>query len=118
MRPDGEPTPGPGAPGRRFLSATVEQAGSRLQNPRQLSDRIAIGRALWRDLVVGFAAQLGEIGLGFTQLAALYTVAGTATVTIGDLADQLGRSPSAASRIAAGLASRGLLVRRAPAAFA
>jgi DNA-binding MarR family transcriptional regulator len=94
------------------VSASVEEAGARLQNPRQLSDRIAMGRALWRDLVVGFAGQLGELGLGFTQLAALYAVAGTITLTVGDLAEQLGRSPSAASRIVAGLVDRGLLVRR------
>ena len=31
-----------------------------------------MGRALWRDLVIGFAAQLGELRLGFTQLAALF----------------------------------------------
>ena len=96
---------------REPVSASVEEAGARLQNPRQLSDRIAMGRALWRDLVVGFAGQLGELGLGFTQLAALYAVAGTITLTIGDLAEQLGRSPSATSRLASGLAERGLLVR-------
>ena len=45
-----------------------------MQNPRLLSDRIAMGRALWRDLVVGFAAQLGGLDLGFAQLAALYAM--------------------------------------------
>ncbi len=94
------------------LSDVVEAAGARLQNPRELSDRIAIGRALWRDLVIGFAAQLGELRLGFTQLAALYAVAGTATLTVADLADQIGRSPSATSRIASSLERRGLLARR------
>ena len=34
-----------------------------------------MGRAIWRDLVIGFAAQLGELNLGFTQLAALYALA-------------------------------------------
>ena len=34
-----------------------------------------MGRALWRELVVGFAWQLGELRLGFTQLAALYVLA-------------------------------------------
>ena len=29
-----------------------------------------MGRALWRELVIGFAGQLGELRLGFTQLAA------------------------------------------------
>lgn len=78
------------------------------QNPRQLSDAIAMGKALWRDLVIGFAGQLGELGLGFTQLAALYAIAGSSSLTIGDLADLLGRSPSAASRVVGSLRGRGL----------
>jgi DNA-binding MarR family transcriptional regulator len=93
------------------VSQVVEQAGARLQNPRQLSDRIAMGRALWRDLVIGFAAQLGELRLGFTQLAALYAAAGTATLTVADLAEQIGRSPSATSRVVSALESRGYLRR-------
>jgi DNA-binding MarR family transcriptional regulator len=96
---------------RDGVSQVVEQAGERLQNPRQLSDRIAMGRALWRDLVIGFAAQLGELRLGFTQLAALYAAAGTATLTVADLAEQIGRSPSATSRVVSGLESRGYLRR-------
>jgi DNA-binding MarR family transcriptional regulator len=94
-----------------LLSPVVQAARDELQNPRLLSDRIAIGRALWRDLVIGFAAQLGELGLGFTQLAALYAVAGTETLTIADLAEQIGRSPSATSRIVTALERRGLLER-------
>ncbi|CAN5484459.1 hypothetical protein BH20CHL6_BH20CHL6_18670 [soil metagenome] len=93
------------------LSPPVEAARNNLQNPRQLSDRIAMGRALWRDLVIGFAAQLGELRLGFTQLAALYAAAGTATLTIADLAEQIGRSTSATSRVVSALEARGLLVR-------
>ena len=94
------------------LSPAVQAARDQLQNPRQLSDRIAMGRALWRDLVVGFAAQLGELGMGFSQLAALYAVGGTQTLTIADLAEMIGRSPSATSRLAAGLERRGLLRRQ------
>jgi DNA-binding MarR family transcriptional regulator len=94
-----------------LLSPVVQAARDELQNPRLLSDRIAIGRALWRDLVIGFAAQLGELGLGFTQLAALYAVAGTETLTITDLSEQIGRSPSATSRIVTALERRGLLER-------
>jgi DNA-binding MarR family transcriptional regulator len=92
-----------------LLSPVVAAARDELQNPRLLSDRIAVGRALWRELVIGFAAQLGELRLGFTQLAALYAVAGTETLTIADLAERIGRSPSATSRIASGLVRRGLL---------
>ena len=99
-----------GAPDR--LSPAVEAAGERLQNPRELSDRIAIGKALWRDLVIGFAAQLPDLRLGFTQLAALYAAAGAATLTVADLAEQLRRSPSATSRIVSSLEARGLLARQ------
>jgi DNA-binding MarR family transcriptional regulator len=94
------------------LSPAVIAARDQLQNPRLLAERIAIGRALWRDLVIGFSAQLHALGLGFTQLAALYAVGGTQTLTITDLAEQLGRSHSATSRLVEGLARRGL-VRRA-----
>jgi DNA-binding MarR family transcriptional regulator len=96
---------------RELLSAPVEAARLRLQNPRELSDRIAMGRAIWRDLVVGFAAQLGELNLGFTQLAALYALADSGTMTVADLADTLGRSPSAVSRLADGLVRRQLIER-------
>jgi len=97
---------------RELLSAPVEAARHRLQNPRELSERIAMGRAIWRDLVIGFAAQLGELGLGFTQLAALYALADGGTMTVADLADVLGRSPSAVSRLADGLVQRQLVERR------
>ncbi|CAN5598439.1 hypothetical protein BH23CHL7_BH23CHL7_22380 [soil metagenome] len=98
-------------PARDELSPAVEAARDQLQNPRLLSQRIAIGRALWRDLVIGFSAQLPTLGLGFTQLAALYAVGGTQTLTIADLAEQVGRSHSATSRLVEGLVRRGLLRR-------
>lgn len=96
---------------RELLSAPVEAARIRIQNPRELSDRIAMGRAIWRDLVIGFAAQLGELNLGFTQLAALYALADSGTMTVADLADTLGRSPSTVSRLANGLVARQLIER-------
>lgn len=71
-----------------------------------------MGRALWRELVVGFASQLGELRLGFTQLAALYVLADSGTTTVGELADSIGRSPSATSRLVDGLVRRRLLERR------
>ena len=70
-----------------------------------------MGRALWRDLVIGFASQLGELRLGFTQLAALYVLADGSTTTVGELAEALGRSPSATSRLIDGLAKRRLVER-------
>ena len=62
---------------------------------------------------IGFAAQLGELRLGFTQLAALYVLVDTGTTTIADLADALGRSQSATSRLVDGLVKRGFAERRA-----
>ncbi len=97
---------------RELLSAPVEAARHRIQNPRELSDRIAMGRAIWRDLVIGFAAQLGELNLGFTQLAGMYALADGGTMTVADLADSLGRSPSAVSRMVDALVSRQLIERR------
>lgn len=94
------------------LSAPVVAAGTRIQNVRQITERVAMGRALWRELVVGFASQLGELNLGFTQLAALYVLAEGATTTIADLADSIGRSPSATSRLVEGLVRRRLVERR------
>jgi DNA-binding MarR family transcriptional regulator len=96
---------------RELLAGPVEAARQRLQNPRELSDRIAMGRAIWRDLVIGFAAQLGELNLGFTQLAALYALADSGTMTVADLADALGRSQSATSRLVEGLVQRQLIER-------
>src|SRR5258705_2505980 len=100
---------------RRFeadLSAPILAAGSRLPNVRQISERFAMGRELWRELVIGFASQLGEMRLGFTQLAALYVLADTGTMTIGDLAEIINRSPSATSRLVDGLVKRRFVERR------
>ena len=67
------------------LSAPVVAASGPLRNVRQISERVAMGRALWRELVIGFASQLAELHLGFTQLAALYVLADGSTTTIGEL---------------------------------
>ncbi len=99
-----------------LLSPVVQAARDELQNPRLLSDRIAVGRALWRELVIGFAAELGRLDLGFTQLAALYAVSGTELLSITDLAELIGRSPSATSRIVSELVQRGLVERTTEAA--
>jgi DNA-binding MarR family transcriptional regulator len=95
-----------------ILSPPVAAARDRVQNPRELSDRVAMGRALWRELVIGFASQLAGLRLGFTQLAALYVLADGGTVTVADLADAIGRSASATSRLVEGLVSRGLVDRQ------
>jgi DNA-binding MarR family transcriptional regulator len=99
---------------RRFeadLATSSLASGPRLVNVRQISERVAMGRALWRELVVGFASQLGELRLGFTQLAALYVLADGSTTTIGELAESLSRSPSATSRLVDGLVKRRLVER-------
>ena len=70
-----------------------------------------MGRALWRELVIGFAGQLGELRLGFTQLAGLYVLADGSTLTVGELAEAIGRSPSATSRLVDGLVRRRLVER-------
>ena len=98
--------------GRRRAPGPGRRGAARIQNPRELSERVAFGKALWRELVIGFAAQLGELRLGFTQLAALYAIADGGTTTIADLADTLNRSPSATSRLVDGLVRRRLLERR------
>src|SRR3954451_2311438 len=111
---------------RRFeadLSATVVAAGTRISNVRQISERVAMGRALWRELVVGFAAQLRGLRLRFTQpaawllgspqLAALYVLADGNVLTVGELAEAINRSPSATSRLIDGLVKRRLVERRA-----
>ena len=94
------------------LSPPVAAARDRVQNPRELSDRVAMGRALWRELVIGFASQLAGLRLGFTQLAALYVLADGGTITVADLADAIGRSASATSRLVEGLVTRGLVDRK------
>ncbi len=101
---------------RRFeadLGASILARGPHLPNVRQISERVAMGRALWRELVVGFASQLNELRLGFTQLAALYVLADGGSTTIGELAELLGRSPSATSRLVDALVRRRLVERRA-----
>lgn len=94
------------------LLAPVAAARYRVQNPRELSERVSFGKAMWRELVVGFAAQLGELHLGFTQLAALYALLDGGTTTIAELAELVNRSPSATSRLVDGLERRRLVERR------
>ena len=111
-RPPGRrvgPPPPARAIARRF---EADLSATRISNVRQISERVAMGRALWRELVIGFASQLGEMRLGFTQLAALYVLADSGTMTIGDLAEVINRSPSATSRLVDGLVRRRLVERR------
>ena len=97
--------------GRRsgLLDPVVQAARDELDYVGLPADRILVLRAIWRDLLIGFTQQLGEQGLGFSQLAVLYATAGTESLSIGELAAILGRSPSATSRIVGGLVERGLV---------
>ena len=95
-----------------ILLAPVATAFRRRLDMRELSERVAFGKAMWRELVIGFAAQLGELNLGFTQLAALYALLDGGTTTIADLAELVNRSPSATSRMVDGLERRRLVERR------
>ena len=94
-----------------LLDPVVQAARDELGAGGLPGDRILVLRAIWRDLIIGFALQLSDTGLGFVQLITLYSVAGTGTLTVADLGELLGRSPSAASRIATGLERQGLLSR-------
>ena len=64
------------------------------------------GCALWRELVIGFAGQLSELRLGFTQLAALYSIARHGDAHGGGARHLPGCSPSATSRVVSGLEHR------------
>ena len=90
----------------------------RCSPPGRTSRTSARSRSAWRWAArcgatssIGFASQLGELRLGFTQLAALYVLADGSTTTVGELAEALGRSPSATSRLVDGLARRRLVER-------
>lgn len=107
---EGSTRRGEGGAGRGgLLDPVVQAARDELQNVGLPADRILVLRAIWRDLLIGFAQQLGEHGLGFNQLAVLYATAGTEALSVGELSTILGRSPSATSRIVGGLARRGLV---------
>ena len=43
------------------LSAPVVAAGIRTQNPRELSERVAMGRALWREVVAADPVQRNRV---------------------------------------------------------
>lgn len=99
------------AAGRRsgLLEPVVQAARDELENVGLPADRILVLRAIWRDLLIGFTQQLGVHDLGLSQLAVLYATAGTESLSVGELAGILGRSPSATSRIVGGLVGRGLV---------
>lgn len=104
---------GPRTTARRggLLDPVVQAARDELANVGLPADRILVLRALWRDLLIGLTQQLSEHDVGFSQVAALYAMAGTEALSIADLSTILGRSPSATSRLVSGLVHRGLVSR-------
>ena len=101
---------------RRFeqdSSAPVLAAGSRIRNVPTTQRAGGHGSSAMAELGIGFASQLGELRLGFTQLAALYVLADGSTLTVGELAESITCSPSATSRLIDGLVKRRLVERKA-----
>ena len=78
-----------------------------------LADSIGrLRRAMLRDGLLGAVAALGHADLSLTQLAALVLLDDQGEHTIKALAERLGRSVSATSRLVDQLVRRGLVHRR------
>ena len=80
---------------RRFeadLGASIPASGPRIPNVRQISERVAMGRALWRELVIGFASQSSASSGSASRSWRRCTFWRTgSTTTVGELAEALGR---------------------------
>jgi DNA-binding MarR family transcriptional regulator len=81
-----------------------------------MSDRLAedIGhfrRAMIPELLTGMLRQLGDSEPNLPQVATLYVLDGDATPTVGELAEELGRSMSVTSRLIDQLVQRGWVDR-------
>lgn len=94
-----------------LLDPVVQAARDELAAAGLPADRILVLRALWRELLVGMTRQLGDQDIGFAQLATLYAATGTEALSVADLAEILGRSPSATSRLVTDMVRRGLVTR-------
>ena len=84
-----------------------------------LTDRDLLARSLrqlrrvvFRDTLLGALAELGDADLSMTQLGALMLLEDEGEHTIKALAERLGRSLSATSRLVDQLVKRGLVDRR------
>jgi DNA-binding MarR family transcriptional regulator len=73
---------------------------------------INVGRALWRDLLAGLTLELAELDLSLSQLVTLQAADRHETLTVADVGELIGRSPSATSRLITTLEQRGLVKRR------
>lgn len=69
-------------------------------------------RAMFTDIVVALARSLRELDLNLSEIAALHLLDQKGPLRIGELATALAMPMPAASRLADGLAERGLAVRK------
>ena len=81
-----------------------------------MTDRLAedIGlfrRAMIPEFLIGMLRQMGDSEPNLPQMATLYVLDGGATPTVGELADELGRSMSVTSRLIDQLVQRGWVDR-------
>lgn len=69
-------------------------------------------RAIWHDMLVGAIHLFGDFDFSFLQVATLYLLDSGAEPTVKQVAETLGRSVSAASRMLDQLVERKLIGRR------
>ena len=68
-------------------------------------------RAVIPDFLIGMLGQMGDAEPNLPQMATLYLLDAGTTPTVGELADQLGRSMSVASRLVDQMVKRGWVDR-------
>jgi DNA-binding MarR family transcriptional regulator len=78
----------------------------------QMADDIGhFRRAVIPDFLIGILGQMGDAEPNLPQMATLYLLDGGTTPTVGELADQLGRSMSVTSRLVDQMVKRGWVDR-------
>jgi DNA-binding MarR family transcriptional regulator len=78
----------------------------------QMADDIGhFRRAVIPDFLIGMLGQLGDAEPNLPQMATLYLLDAGTTPTVGELADQLGRSMSVTSRLVDQMVKRGWVDR-------
>ncbi len=78
----------------------------------QLADDIgAFRRAMIPEFLIGMLRQMGDTEPNLPQMATLYVLDGGASPTVGELAEQLGRSTSVTSRLVDAMVTRGWVDR-------
>ena len=78
----------------------------------QLAEDIGLfRRAVIPEFLIGMLSQMGDAEPNLPQMATLYLLDADATPTVGELADQLGRSMSVTSRLVEHMVKRGWIFR-------